>query len=42
MAKNIVVCCDGTGNEYGPNNTNNSPLSLALAPGDSGYIWEGK
>ena len=20
--KNIVVCCDGTGNEYGPNNTN--------------------
>ena len=22
MAKNIVVCCDGTGNEYGDNNTN--------------------
>ncbi len=22
MAKNIVVCCDGTGNEYGRNNTN--------------------
>ncbi len=22
MAKNIVVCCDGTGNEYGENNTN--------------------
>ncbi len=22
MAKNIVVCCDGTGNEYGSNNTN--------------------
>ena len=22
MAKNIVVCCDGTGNEYGPHNTN--------------------
>jgi uncharacterized protein (DUF2235 family) len=22
MAKNIVVCCDGTGNEYGVNNTN--------------------
>ena len=20
--KNIVICCDGTGNEYGPNNTN--------------------
>lgn len=22
MGKNIVVCCDGTGNEYGTNNTN--------------------
>ena len=22
MSKNIVVCCDGTGNEYGNNNTN--------------------
>lgn len=22
MGKNIVVCCDGTGNEYGENNTN--------------------
>ena len=22
MSKNIVVCCDGTGNEFGPNNTN--------------------
>ena len=22
MSKNIVVCCDGTGNEYGENNTN--------------------
>ena len=21
-AKNIIVCCDGTGNEYGPENTN--------------------
>ena len=20
--KNIVICCDGTGNEYGRNNTN--------------------
>ncbi len=20
--KNIVICCDGTGNEYGDNNTN--------------------
>ena len=22
MPKNIVVCCDGTGNEYGDRNTN--------------------
>lgn len=22
MAKNIIICCDGTGNEYGKNNTN--------------------
>lgn len=22
MSKNIVICCDGTGNEYGQNNTN--------------------
>ena len=22
MGKNIVICCDGTGNEYGRNNTN--------------------
>lgn len=22
MPKNIVVCCDGTGNEFGRNNTN--------------------
>lgn len=22
MSKNIVICCDGTGNEYGANNTN--------------------
>ena len=22
MSKNIIICCDGTGNEYGKNNTN--------------------
>jgi uncharacterized protein (DUF2235 family) len=22
MAKNIVICCDGTSNQFGPNNTN--------------------
>ena len=22
MGRNVIVCCDGTGNQYGPNNTN--------------------
>ena len=26
MAKNVVVCCDGTGNEFGVRNTNVAPL----------------
>lgn len=30
MAKNIVVCCDGTGNEYGENNSNVIKLYQAL------------
>ncbi len=30
MAKNIVVCCDGTGNEYGHNRTNVLKLYSAL------------
>ena len=30
MAKNIVVCCDGTGNEYGANNTNVVKLYEAI------------
>ena len=30
MAKNIVICCDGTGNEYGRNNTNVVGLYEAL------------
>ena len=30
MAKNIVVCCDGTGNEYGSNNTNVVKLYEAI------------
>ena len=30
MPKNIVVCCDGTGNEYGPNNTNVVKLYEAI------------
>ena len=28
--KNIVICCDGTGNEYGPNNTNVVKLYQAV------------
>lgn len=31
MPKNIVVCCDGTGNEYGRNNTNVVKLYEAIA-----------
>ncbi len=30
MKKNIVICCDGTGNEYGPKNTNVVKLFSAL------------
>ena len=30
MSKNIVVCCDGTGNEYGANNTNVVKLYEAI------------
>jgi uncharacterized protein (DUF2235 family) len=31
MSKNIVICCDGTGNEYGENNSNVVKLFRALA-----------
>ncbi len=30
MSKNIVICCDGTGNEYGDNNSNVVTLFSAL------------
>jgi uncharacterized protein (DUF2235 family) len=30
MSKNIVICCDGTGNEYGENNSNVVKLYSAL------------
>ena len=30
MLRNIVVCCDGTGNEYGSNNTNVVKLYEAI------------
>src|SRR5580692_5845058 len=31
MAKNVVICCDGTGNEYGQNNSNVVKLCFCLA-----------
>ena len=31
MSKNIVICCDGTGNEFGPKNTNVVKLFELLA-----------
>ena len=30
MSKNIIVCCDGTGNEFGPHNTNVVKLYEAI------------
>ena len=30
MAKNIVVCCDGTGNEFGDSNSNVVKLASTL------------
>jgi len=38
MARNIVVCCDGTGNEYGDNNTNVLKLYSILPKNDAGQI----
>src|SRR5260370_12335560 len=34
MAKNIVICCDGTGNEYGDHNSNVVKLYGALIIND--------
>jgi len=34
MAKNIVICCDGTGNQYGDNNTNVVKLYRTLVLDD--------
>ncbi len=33
MPKNIIICCDGTGNEYGPNNTNVEKVFEAMERG---------
>ena len=30
MPKNIIICCDGTGNEYGQHNTNVVKLYEAI------------
>lgn len=30
MAKNIVICCDGTGNTFGDTNTNVAKLARIL------------
>ena len=35
MAKNIVICCDGTGNEFGDSNSNVVKLYKALVHDDS-------
>ena len=35
--KNIVICCDGTGNEYGQNNTN-VVETFVLAEKDDGQV----
>ena len=35
--KNIVVCCDGTGNEYGHDNTN-VVETYVIVPKDAGQI----
>ncbi|MGH9495718.1 MAG: di-heme-cytochrome C peroxidase [Candidatus Sulfotelmatobacter sp.] len=43
MPKNIVICCDGTGNEFGPSNSNVVKLywSLASAPDQACYYHPG-
>ena len=43
MAKNIVICCDGTGNEFGDNNSNVIKLYHTLIIGKSqiGYYHPG-
>ena len=35
MAKNIVICCDGTGDEFGDSNSNVVKLYKALVHDDS-------
>lgn len=39
MAKNIVICCDGTGNEYGQNNTNVVKMYQLAAKSKSQVVY---
>ena len=39
MAKNIVICCDGTGNQYGKNNTNVVHLFESLVSDQNQKIY---
>ena len=43
MSKNIIICCDGTGNEYGEHNSNVVKLFRAMAksPGQVAYYDPG-
>ena len=38
MAKNIIICCDGTGNEYGDHNSNVVQLYSALLQDDARQV----
>jgi uncharacterized protein (DUF2235 family) len=42
MGKNLVICCDGTNNEFGPNNTNIVRLVQALHrhPGEQTLFYD--
>jgi uncharacterized protein (DUF2235 family) len=39
MPKNIVVCCDGTGNQYGSENSNVVKLYWTLTPHDKQFAY---
>src|SRR5215471_21517958 len=39
MAKNIVICCDGTGNEFGNRNSNVVKLCQALVQDDTQVVY---
>jgi uncharacterized protein (DUF2235 family) len=39
MPKNVVVCCDGTGNEYGPENSNVVKLCYCLVADEGQAVY---